>query len=60
MNSKSVFLVVEAGKAEDIVNLMLQILSSLIAYKETLRDTGWYPIFPAVNYCCSVGQAPCQ
>lgn len=59
MNIKSVFLVVEAGKAEDVVNLMLQILSSLIAYKETLQDTGWYPVFPVVNFAVQgVGTLP--
>lgn len=59
MNIKSVFLVVEAGKAEDVVNLMLQILSSLIAYKEILQDTGWYPVFPVVNFAVQgVGTLP--
>lgn len=35
-----VFLAVVAGKAEDVVHLKLQILSSLIAYKEALGHAG--------------------
>lgn len=35
-----VFLAVVAGKAEDVVHITLQILSSLIAYKEALGHAG--------------------